>query len=135
MRKPVGFRIFFTVYAALWWFVLLAIWCFLFGVLSHHMRVVLGEIGEVFPGLTECLAIPLIGGLGFGRHPGPTWVTYVVWTVLFAWPLANIAFVWWCKDPDRARWGVVYSSMSYALIFLVVMLAIGAGLGMPFFYL
>ena len=138
MRKCVGQRILLTAYTVTWLFLLLLVWCVLSESLSYHCGIIYRQMGGavVLPSFTEKIVIPLIGGLGH-THPrmyGPNWLTYLVWGILFAWPIGNLVFVWWCRNPDKMRWGLLYSCIGYSLCLFTVAFAIVVGLSTPFMY-
>jgi len=135
MRKGFGFRAVITAYTGAWLAMLLVLNVSVCEFLSWNMSV--WSRGCQFPWLTERFAIPMIGGLkGIVPTPfGPNWFTCAVWGLLYVWPLANLAFVWWCKDRDQARWGLLCSSAGYGLLFFAVVLGVALGLAAPFEYL
>lgn len=132
MRKGFGFRVVITAYTGAWLAMLLVFSVPVCDLLSRNMSVWSGA-GCQFPWFTERFAIPMIGGLkGIASTPfGPNWFTFAVWGALYLWPLANLVFVWLCKDHDRARWGILYSSAGYGLFFFAVVLAVAIGLAAP----
>lgn len=133
MRKGIGFRVMITVYTGAWLAMLLALHAGVCNLLSWNMSV--WSQGSAFPEFTEHFAIPMIGGLPYAPTKfGPTWFTFVVWGVLYLWPLANLAFLWWCKDHDHARWSLLYSSAGYGLFFFAVVLGVAFGLAAPLSY-
>ena len=133
MRKGFGFRAMITAYTGAWLAILLALHACVCDLLSWSMGVLRSQ-GAALPWPTEHFAIPMIGGLKrYVPTPfGPNWFTFVVWGLLYLWPLANLAFVWWCKDHDRSRWGFLYSSAGYGLFFLAVVLGVAFFLAVPF---
>jgi hypothetical protein len=135
MRKGFGFRAMITAYTGVWLAMLLALNVFVFNCLARNMLV--WSEGGQFPWFWEHFAVPMIGGLRgcVPRMFGPNWSTFVVWGILYLWPVANLAFVCLCKDHDRARWGLLYSSAGYGLFFFAVVLGVALGLAAPFVYL
>ena len=135
MRKGKGFRALLSFCTVAWLFLLLGLFCVVVETLGYHFGVMWAWAGESLPVFTKDIAIPIMGGLGY-IHPrsGVTWLTYVVWGLLFAWPIANLVFLWVCKDPDRARWGFLYSAMGYGIYVFTVLLALAVGLSVPFMY-
>ena len=131
MRKCVGQRILLTVYTFAWVFLLLCLYSWLCEGLNYYLVSAFNEMGLPLSWFTQDVAIPLIGGLG---HENMNWLTYLAWGLLWGWPLVNLVFVWWCKDPGRMRRGLLYSYIGYGIFFFAVVLAIGVGLSTPFMY-
>ena len=139
-REGIGFRTFFTVFALGWLLLLFLIWSFCEGLSNHLAHTMYRDLGLNLPPPTEHFSLPMIGGYGLILSPegknlyGPTWLTCSVWGILFAWPVGAVVFVWWCRHPDSARWGFLYSSMAYSLFAGAVTIMVALGLVALYLY-
>ena len=101
--------------------------------LSYEVSRKMDEFGGMeAPAMGEHFAIPVIGGLKWGKYAGPTIVTFLVWFLLFAWPIATLIYILKSKNEEKARNILILSQLGYSVLFVVITFLTAFGLWLPF---